>query len=125
MLAHCSAEALPPHRCLAGASESRYATVVMEFEKTIPLLSSLRAHRGRQLRRAAVGCARLWGWTPRHQLVSELATRDVGQDVVEYGLLIATIAVIVLIGTTTFGAQTEPWFAQLAGKNHHRRQLSF
>jgi Flp pilus assembly pilin Flp len=41
---------------------------------------------------------------------------ETGQDVVEYGLLIATIAVVVLIGIAAFGAQLEPWFAQLAGR---------
>ena len=37
-----------------------------------------------------------------------------GQDVVEYGILIATIAVVVLLGVTTFGQQITPWFSQLA-----------
>jgi Flp pilus assembly pilin Flp len=41
---------------------------------------------------------------------------ETGQDVVEYGLLIATIAVVVLIGVAAFGAQIKPWFAQLAGR---------
>ena len=35
---------------------------------------------------------------------------------VEYGLLIATIAVVVLLGVTSFGQQIEPWFAQLAAR---------
>jgi len=38
-----------------------------------------------------------------------------GQDVVEYGLLIATIAIVVLIATTTFGGQVNAWFSTLAG----------
>jgi Flp pilus assembly pilin Flp len=42
--------------------------------------------------------------------------RQTAQDVLEYGLLIATIAVVVLIGIAAFGAQIEPWFAQLAGR---------
>jgi Flp pilus assembly pilin Flp len=37
-----------------------------------------------------------------------------GQSVIEYGLLIATIAVVVLLGVSAFGAQIEPWFRQLA-----------
>jgi Flp pilus assembly pilin Flp len=41
--------------------------------------------------------------------------RESGQDVVEYGILIATIAVVVLLGVTTFGKEITPWFAQLAG----------
>ena len=39
-----------------------------------------------------------------------------GQDVVEYGLLIATIALVVLISTQAFGAQISTWFARLAGR---------
>ena len=38
-----------------------------------------------------------------------------GQDVVEYGLLIATIAIVVLIATSAFGNAIETWFGQLAG----------
>jgi Flp pilus assembly pilin Flp len=37
-----------------------------------------------------------------------------GQDVVEYGLLIACVAVVVLLATVAFGNQVEPWFQQLA-----------
>ena len=50
------------------------------------------------------------------QIVAELATDEAGQDVVEYGLMIATIAIVVLIGIMAFGAQIEPWFAHLAGR---------
>lgn len=39
-----------------------------------------------------------------------------GQDVVEYGLLIAAIVVVVLLGMNAFGQQIEPWFASLAGR---------
>jgi Flp pilus assembly pilin Flp len=42
--------------------------------------------------------------------------RVAGQNVVEYGLIIATIAVVVLLATVAFGHQIEPWFAQLAGR---------
>ena len=38
-----------------------------------------------------------------------------GQDVVEYGIIVATIAVVVLLGVTAFGHEILPWFAQLAG----------
>ena len=51
-----------------------------------------------------------------HRIVAKRAAREAGQDVVEYGLLIASIAVVVLIGIAAFGAQIEPWFAQLAGR---------
>ena len=42
--------------------------------------------------------------------------RHRAQDVVEYGIIIATIAVVVLLGVTTFGAQVRPWFEHLAGR---------
>jgi len=37
-----------------------------------------------------------------------------GQDVVEYGLLIATIAIVVLIGVNFFGDAIRTWFQSLA-----------
>jgi pilus assembly protein Flp/PilA len=39
-----------------------------------------------------------------------------GQDVVEYGLLIATIAIVVLIGVGIFGSNINAWFRGLAGR---------
>jgi pilus assembly protein Flp/PilA len=39
-----------------------------------------------------------------------------GQDVVEYGLLIATIAIVVLIGIGIFGGAINNWFQNLAGR---------
>jgi Flp pilus assembly pilin Flp len=39
-----------------------------------------------------------------------------GQDLVEYGLIIATIAVVVLIGTMGFGSLIGPWFESLAAR---------
>jgi pilus assembly protein Flp/PilA len=39
-----------------------------------------------------------------------------GQDVVEYGLLIATIAIVVLIGVGIFGSNINAWFISLAGR---------
>lgn len=41
---------------------------------------------------------------------------EFGQDVVEYGLLIATIAIVVLIGVGVFGSQITAWFQNLAGR---------
>lgn len=38
------------------------------------------------------------------------------QDVVEYGLLIATIAIVVLIGIGIFGNGINSWFTTLAGR---------
>ena len=39
---------------------------------------------------------------------------DDGQNVIEYGLLIASIVVVVLIGITAFGNLIQPWFISLA-----------
>ena len=44
------------------------------------------------------------------------AARLPAQDVVEYGLLLAAIVLIVLIGINAFGHLIEPWFASLAGR---------
>jgi pilus assembly protein Flp/PilA len=41
---------------------------------------------------------------------------DDGQDVVEYGLLIATIAIVVLIGVGIFGGNINTWFKNLAAR---------
>ena len=38
------------------------------------------------------------------------------QDVVEYGLIIGTIAIVVLLATVAFGNQIRPWFDVLAGR---------
>jgi Flp pilus assembly pilin Flp len=38
-----------------------------------------------------------------------------GQNVVEYGLLIATVAFVVLLGVAKFGSVIGPWFIALAG----------
>ena len=48
-------------------------------------------------------------------MLSRFVGDEAGQDVVEYGLIIATIAVVVLIGTMAFGNQIRPWFEHLAG----------
>jgi Flp pilus assembly pilin Flp len=45
----------------------------------------------------------------------QFATDESGQDVVEYGMLIGSIAVVVLLATTTFGSQVLAWFSTLAG----------
>jgi Flp pilus assembly pilin Flp len=47
-----------------------------------------------------------------HSLVHD----EDGQDVVEYGLLIATIAIVVLIATAAFGTEIQAWFDRLAGR---------
>ena len=45
-----------------------------------------------------------------------VAARSSGQNVVEYGLLLATIVVIVLIAIASFGNLIQPWFTGLAGR---------
>jgi Flp pilus assembly pilin Flp len=65
--------------------------------------------------RAKVPCERV-GWNGRRQgAFTQSVRRERGQDVVEYGIIIATIAVVVLLGVTTFGHEITPWFTQLAG----------
>jgi pilus assembly protein Flp/PilA len=50
------------------------------------------------------------------QRVSHFLFDEAGQDVVEYGLLIATIAIVVLIGVGFFGSGVNAWFQTLAAK---------
>jgi len=50
------------------------------------------------------------------QSFSRFLKDESGQDVVEYGLLIATIAIVVLIGIGIFGGAINNWFAGLAGR---------
>lgn len=45
-----------------------------------------------------------------------LTSRALGQDVVEYGLIVATIAIVILVATVAFGNRIEPWFQALAGR---------
>jgi Flp pilus assembly pilin Flp len=45
-----------------------------------------------------------------------MASRALGQDVVEYGLIVATIAIVVLVATVASGNRIEPWFQSLAGR---------
>ena len=48
--------------------------------------------------------------------IAQFVRDEDGQDVVEYGLLIATIAIVVLVATTAFGTAIKGWFNTLAGK---------
>jgi Flp pilus assembly pilin Flp len=50
------------------------------------------------------------------QNLNMLVRDESGQDVVEYGLLIATIAIVVLIGVGIFGNNINAWFQSLAGR---------
>jgi len=47
--------------------------------------------------------------------INRLIRDEDGQDVVEYGLLIATIAIVVLVGTAAFGTAISGWFETLSG----------
>ena len=49
-------------------------------------------------------------------MIEHLIRDESGQDVVEYGLLIATIAIVVLIATAAFGQNIGSWFNTLAGR---------
>ena len=49
-------------------------------------------------------------------MMRRLGRDEDGQDVVEYGLLIATIAIVVLLATAAFGAQIATWFGGLSGR---------
>ena len=48
--------------------------------------------------------------------VRQFLREEEGQDVVEYGLLIATIAIVVLIGVGIFGQNINAWFQNLAAR---------
>jgi Flp pilus assembly pilin Flp len=50
------------------------------------------------------------------QRLSQFVRDEAGQDVVEYGLLIATIAIVVLIGVGIFGTNIQVWFQNLAAR---------
>jgi pilus assembly protein Flp/PilA len=47
-------------------------------------------------------------------VVRDFVRDESGQDVVEYGLLIATIAIVVLAAVGLFGTQIATWFGTLA-----------
>jgi Flp pilus assembly pilin Flp len=48
--------------------------------------------------------------------VRQFVREEDGQDVVEYGLLIATIAIVVLVGISFFGNNIQIWFRTLANR---------
>jgi Flp pilus assembly pilin Flp len=49
-------------------------------------------------------------------LLRQFIHEEDGQDVVEYGLLIATIAIVVLVGISFFGSNISAWFKVLANR---------
>ena len=48
--------------------------------------------------------------------IRQFIREEDGQDVVEYGLLIATIAIVVLVGISFFGTNISAWFSTLANR---------
>jgi len=48
--------------------------------------------------------------------IRQFIREENGQDVVEYGLLIATIAIVVLVGINIFGQDIQAWFQTLANR---------
>jgi Flp pilus assembly pilin Flp len=48
--------------------------------------------------------------------IQKFIREDEGQDVVEYGLLVATIGLVVLVGTAAFGGSVQTWFGNLANR---------
>jgi Flp pilus assembly pilin Flp len=95
-----------------SAAVCNYAeTLVNRFAKLhdnkhIDCLSQLELRRFRDLEVNHCGCT--------FRLL--ISARQSAQDVVEYGILVASIAMIVLLGITAFGTQVEPWFGQLASR---------
>jgi pilus assembly protein Flp/PilA len=49
------------------------------------------------------------------QLVRRLIRDDHGQDLVEYAMLLALIALVVVGGVTTFGTAISNWYTTLSG----------
>lgn len=56
------------------------------------------------------------GGIRRMNAIRQFIREEDGQDVVEYGLLIATIAIVVLVGISFFGSNINMWFQTLAGR---------
>nr|WP_221374221.1 Flp family type IVb pilin [Actinoplanes polyasparticus] len=56
-----------------------------------------------------------------HNLAARLQSRrpwadDEGATAVEYGLLVSLVAVVIIVGATTFGQQISDLFGAVAGK---------
>ncbi len=49
------------------------------------------------------------------ELFNALWTDESGQDLAEYGLLVALIAIVAVIGVTAFGNQIGTFFTNLGG----------
>jgi pilus assembly protein Flp/PilA len=49
-------------------------------------------------------------------LVVKLVREEEGQTMAEYGILVAVIALIAIVGATVFGGQLSTFFSSLGGK---------
>lgn len=57
--------------------------------------------------------------TPLRNLFASIAVRlydEEGQTMAEYGILVAVIALIAIVGATAFGGQLSTFFSGLGGK---------
>ena len=54
-----------------------------------------------------------WG-SERTGIWAPMSARQRAQDTIEYGILIATIAIVVLVGINAFGYLLQPWLIALA-----------
>jgi pilus assembly protein Flp/PilA len=50
------------------------------------------------------------------QLIRRFVREDQGQDLVEYAMLLALIALVVVGGVTTFGNAISTWYTTLSGR---------
>jgi pilus assembly protein Flp/PilA len=50
------------------------------------------------------------------QVVRRLIREDHGQDLVEYAMLLALIALVVVGGVTAFGTAISTWYTTLSGR---------
>jgi Flp pilus assembly pilin Flp len=48
--------------------------------------------------------------------IEQFIRKDGGQDVAEYGLLVAGAGLLVLVGATSLGANLQAWFATIAAQ---------
>ena len=49
-------------------------------------------------------------------MLQRVLREEEAQDAVEYGLIIATVAIVVLLATAAFGTQIQAWFLALSGR---------
>lgn len=49
-------------------------------------------------------------------LIARFVREDEGQDLVEYAMLVALIAIIATVGVGSFGVAVDQWFGGIAGQ---------